>query len=121
MFRKAVKIAVLLVIANAVYQVAPQFWRYQRFKSALEDVALAAKGKADAVIVNEVLELAATHQIALDRDWITVSRAADLSHTYIEATWEQPLTPVPGWTHPWVPVVKVDGWHLRPVRPRELH
>jgi hypothetical protein len=118
--RKIIRIAVLLLIANALYQTVPVFWRYQQFKMALDDLAIAAKDKTDAVIVNEVLELAATHEVALETDWVTVSRSPDRSHTYIEVTWAERLTPIPGWTHTWVPEVRVDGWHMSPAAVRDV-
>jgi hypothetical protein len=120
MGRKLVKIGVLLLIANALYQTVPVFWRYQQFKMALDDVARAAKGKTDAVIVNDVMDLAATHKVALERDWVTVSRSPDRSHTYIDVTWAERLMPVPGWTHTWVPEVRVDGWHASPAAARDV-
>ncbi len=117
MLKKIVKIAVLLVIANALYQVAPPYWRYQQFKSALQDLALGAKGKSDAAILTEVMELAASHKVAIEREWVGVSRSPDLTHTYIDATWAETLTPFPGWHYTWVPKVRADGWHIRhPVR-----
>jgi hypothetical protein len=111
--KKIFKIGVLLVVLNAVYQVVPPYWRCQRFKSALQDLAVASHGRTDAVIIDDVLAVAEEHKIALEREWVTVSRAADRSHTYIEVTWAEPLTPFPGWKHTWVPEVKADGWHLR--------
>jgi hypothetical protein len=117
--RKIFKVVVLLVVLNAAYQVVPPYWRYTRFKAELENLARAAKGKSDTVILDEVMELAAAHSIVLERDWVTISRAPDLTHTYIEATWAEPLTPAPGWKYLWVPKVRVDGLHLRPVVPRD--
>jgi hypothetical protein len=118
--RKIVTIAVLLLIANALYQTVPVFWRYQQFTMALDDLAIAARGKTDAVIVDEVLELAATHAVALERDWVAVSRSSDRMHTYIDVTWAERLTPVPGWTMTWVPDVRVDGWHMSPAAARDI-
>ena len=112
MLKKIVKIVVLLVILNAMYQLVPPFWRYQKFTSALQDLALASQGRTDAVIIDDVMALAEEHKIALAREWVTVRRAADRSHTYIEVTWAEPLTPFPGWKHTWVPEAKADGWHL---------
>ena len=113
MFKKIVKIGVLVAILNALYQVLPPYWRHQQFTSQLQDLALRSKGKPDNAILDAVMELAAEHRIAIEREWVTVSRAPDLSHTYIDATWAETLRPFPGWQYTWVPKVRVDGWHVR--------
>jgi hypothetical protein len=114
MVRKIFKIIVLLLIVNAVYRVAPPVWRYQHFKNAAQNLALAAKGKADATIIAEVMELAAEHNVPIEREWIAIRRSPDLTHTYIDATWAEDIKAVPGWTYQWVPQITVDGWHVKP-------
>ncbi len=113
MLKKIVKIVLLVAIVYALYQVLPPYWRYQQFKSELQDLALHSKGKSDDAILDAVMELAAERRIAIEREWVTVSRAPDRSHTYIDVTWAETLRPVPGWQYTWVPKVRVDGWHVR--------
>lgn len=120
MLGKIVKLGVFLLVLNAAYQVVPPFVRYQRFKSALQDVALAGKGKTDVTIVNEVMELAGEYSVPLHRDWVSVSRSPDTMHTYIDATWQEVLKPIPGWTYAWIPEVRVDGWHVRRLSPQDV-
>ena len=120
MFRRVFKIVVFLVIANALYQVVPPVYRYQRFKAAAQDLALGAKGKADPAIITEVVELAAEYKVPIDRDWIAVRRSIDLTHTYIDATWVEEIRPVPGWKYTWIVDMSVDGWHLKPPAVREV-
>lgn len=119
-FKTLFKVVVFLVILNAVYRFGPPYYRFNRFRAAAQDLALQAKGKSDATIVGEVMELAAEHKVPIERDWIEIRRSRDLTHTYIDATWAETIHFLPTWKYEWVFNVKVDGWHVKPVTASDL-
>jgi hypothetical protein len=120
MYRKIIKLTVAVLLANALYQFVPPYWRYIRFKDAVQDIALQAKGKPDSTVIEEVMALAARFQVPLERDWIAVSRPKDMTHTYIDASWIEEIQFVPTWKYVWQFDVSADGWHVRPLTPGDL-
>jgi uncharacterized protein (UPF0248 family) len=74
MIRKALQIAVFLLLANAVYQAAPVSWHYFQFKDALQELALFSQKSTDAELIDRVMVLADEHSIPLDRDYVQVRR-----------------------------------------------
>lgn len=115
---KIIKLAIALLVANALYQFVPSYWNYTRFKDDMYGIALQAKGKSDDQLKAEVMALAERHHVPLHREYVAVSRAGDLSHTYIDASWAEVIEFVPTWKYVWQFDVSVDGWHVRPVGPR---
>lgn len=119
-FKTIFKLTIFLLILNALYRFVPPYYRFSRFRAAAQDVAVGAKGKSDATIVGEVMDLAAQHKIPIEREWIEVRRSKDLTHTFIDATWAETVHFLPSWDYEWVFHVNVDGWHIKPVTAREV-
>lgn len=114
------KITVILLVLNALYHFVPPYYRFNRFRSAAQDLALASRGKSEAVIIADVMELAAEHKVPLERDWVEVRRSRDLTHTYIDATWVETIRFLPSWKYDWVFKVNADGWHVKPISAKDL-
>lgn len=74
MIRKLVKIAVFLLIANALYQAAPVSWHYYQFKDALRELALFSQKSSDAELVDRVMAIAEEQSIPLERDYVQIRR-----------------------------------------------
>ena len=74
MIRRALQIAVFLLLANAVYQALPVSWHYYQFKDALQELALFSQKSTDAQLIDRVMVLADEHGIPLDRDYVQVQR-----------------------------------------------
>ena len=68
MARKILRLAIFLVIANALYRFVPVYFHYQQFKDAVHETALFSRGRTDAQIIDRVMELAAKYQVPLDRE-----------------------------------------------------
>lgn len=116
---RIVKLAFVLLVANALYRFVPPYWAYTRFKDDMQGIALQAKGKSDDVLKGEVMALAERHHVPLYPDYIAISRAGDLSHTYIDASWAEVIEFVPRWKYVWQFDVSVDGWHMKPLGLRQ--
>jgi hypothetical protein len=74
MIRKLLRIAVFLLIVNALYQAAPVIWHYYQFKDAVQELALFSQKSSDAELIDRVMVLAEEHDIPLERDYVQVQR-----------------------------------------------
>jgi hypothetical protein len=84
MIKKVIKLAVFLLVANAVYQIA---LHYFQFKDAVEELALFSDKATDAQLVNSVMGLAEEHSIPLEREYVEVNRqktSLTISAAYLE-------------------------------------
>lgn len=104
MLKTLFKLAVLLLIVNALWQVVPPYWRYVEFRKAVQEIALKGFGKDSARVAEEVLELAARHKVPVDREGVQVKQ--ERISTAIDVVYVESATPVPGW---------------RVTRPLEIH
>jgi hypothetical protein len=109
MIRKLLKLAVFLLIANAVYEVAPVSHHYFRFKDAVHELALFSQKSTDAELVDRVLALAEENSIPLEREYVEVRRQG--SAISIGATYVETLRFFPGSTYTWqFDVAEKAGW-----------
>ena len=97
MIRRALQIAVFLLLANAVYQAVPVSWHYFQFKDALQELALFSQKSTDAQLIDRVMVLADEHSIPLDRDYVQVQRGT--GEIVITVSYIDPMTFVPGYAY----------------------
>ena len=112
MLRNLVRLAVLLLIAHALYRFVPVYLHYQQFKDAVAEAALFAKDRSDTELVDRVMELAQRYQIPIDREAVQVTR--DRQFTYINVAYEEEIEWVPSYKRPMPFTIAVEGWHVRP-------
>jgi hypothetical protein len=110
--RNLIRLAVVLLIANALYRSVPVYIHYYQFKDAVQEVALFAKDRTDIELVDRVMALAEQYQVPIERDAVQVSR--DKLKTYITLQYEQPIEWVPTYKRAMPFSVAVEGWHVRP-------
>ena len=110
--RNLVRLAIVLLIAHALYRSVPVYIHYYQFKDAVEEVALFAKDRTDTELVDRVMVLAERYQIPIEREAVQVSR--DKLMTYITLQYEQPIEWVPTYKRIMPFSVSVEGWHVRP-------
>jgi hypothetical protein len=94
-----IRLAVIFLVAHALYRFVPTYLHYQQFKDAVAETAMFAKDKSDTDIVNRVLELATEHDVPLAREYVRVRR--QFGQTHIDATWVQKIQWLPGYERPW--------------------
>jgi hypothetical protein len=97
--RKLVNLAILLLIANALYQFVPPYLKYQQFKDDVRDVALFSNRAPDAAIVDRVLQRAEERDIPIGRDDVAIRH--DQRNIYIDVAWVQDIAFAPFYTKPW--------------------
>ena len=112
MLRNLVRLAVVLLIAHALYRFVPIYAHNHQFKDAVAEAALFSKDRAEHEIVDRVMELAAQYQIPLDREAVQVTK--DRSKTYINLFYEEQVEWLPGYRRVMPFSVAVEGWHVRP-------
>jgi hypothetical protein len=112
MLRNLIRIAVVLLIAHALFRFVPPYIHYHQFKDAVGEAALFSRDRPEAEIVEQVLTLAEKYQIPLERDAVQVTR--DARSTYITVAYEEQIEWLPSYTRPMPFTVDVEGWHVQP-------
>ena len=116
MIRKVVKLAVFLLVANALYQAVPVAYRQTRFTDALQELVLYGQKSPDAELVTRALALAADYNVPLDREYVSVRREAGAIH--IDASYVEPVRLLPGYTYLWEFNVDAKALDLGTAAPR---
>jgi len=114
MLRNLIRVAVLLLIANALYRFVPVYVHYHQFKDAVKEAALFAKDKSDWEITDRVMALAERYQIPIQREAVQVTR--DKQFTHVNVMYEEHIEWVPLYKRPMPFTIAVEGWHVAPVR-----
>jgi hypothetical protein len=110
--RNLVRLAVVLLIANALYRSIPVYIHYYQFKDAVQETALFAKDRTDTELVDRVMMLADRYQIPIEREAVQISR--DKVMTYITLQYDQSIEWVPTYKRSMPFTISVEGWHVRP-------
>src|SRR5258706_16180545 len=98
MIRRLVQVAIFLLIANAVYRIAPVTLHYVQFKDALQELALFTTAKTtDAELVDQVMALADEHSVPLERDDVQVRRLN--GQLTIDASYVETMKVLPGYDY----------------------
>jgi len=95
--RKLVKLAIFLLIANALYRVAPPSIHYFQFKDAVQELALFSLKTPDAELIDRVMALADENNIPLDRDYVQVRRSN--GQLIIDASYVESMKVLPGYSY----------------------
>ena len=97
MIRKLIQLAIFLLIANAVYQVAPVSFHNYKFKDALNELALFSQKATDKELVDRVMALADDNDIPLDRDYIQIHRSN--AQIIINVSYIETMKVLPGYDY----------------------
>lgn len=110
MIKNLIKLAVFLLLANALYQAGPVWVHYYQFKDDVKEMALFSKETSNPGVVDRVMELAEKHKVPLERESVKVARTKD--HLTIDASYVEVVKVVPGYEYRWPFDVSVDVWHV---------
>lgn len=116
MIRKIIKIAVFLLIANGVYQIAPVAYRNLQFKEALKEMVLYSQKSTDAELINRAMVLARENKIPLQREYVGVRHETGSIH--VDASYVEPLKLLPGYTYKWQVTIDAKALDLTAAVPR---
>ena len=107
MARTMVKLAILLLIAHALYRFLPIYFHYQQFRDAVRETALFSRERTDAQIVDRVIELADKYQIPLTRDDVQVRHQGE--HTSVAASYVESIEWLPTYKRAWQFTIDEDA------------
>jgi len=113
-----IKLAIVALLANAIWRTGSAYTSYYRFKDSVSDLALHSKGKTIEEIKEKVVELAATYDEPIDPEAITVRR--DEPHTIIEGSYKKPVLLAPGFEYAIPFTLNVDEMVVVPAKLGDL-
>jgi hypothetical protein len=113
--RKIIKIAVFLLIANGVYQIAPVAYRNLQFKEALKEMVLYSQRSTDAELINRTITLARQNNVPLEREYVGVRHETGSIH--VDAIYAEPLKLFPGFTYKWEVTIDAKALDLSAAAP----
>lgn len=97
MIRKLIQLAIFLLMANAVYRIAPVSVHYFKFKDAIQELALFSQKATDAELTDHVMALADENSIPLDRDWVQIRRPN--GQLVIDVSYVETMKVLPGYDY----------------------
>jgi len=114
MIKSIIKIAIAVLLANALWRIASAYISYYKFQDAVQEYSIRTGGKSDEEIKNRVAELAAQYEEPVDAEAVEVRK--DQQHTYIDARYTKPVAVLPGYEYQWPFSLSADGYLLEPQR-----
>jgi hypothetical protein len=102
-----IKLAIVVLVANAIWRAGSAYVSYYRFKDAVADVAVNSKNKTDEELHKKVMDVAMQYDAPLADDAVAI-RHED-NHIYIDASYEQPVAVFPGYERQWTFSFTVDS------------
>ncbi len=113
MIKAAIKLILVVLMANAIWRAGSAYISYYRFQDAVKDMAIHSKDMSDDQMKAKVIELAAAYDEPLAAEAIAVRRAEH--HTFIEGSYTKLVTVLPGYDYAWPFSLNVDGEVIAPV------
>lgn len=107
-----IKLAVLLLLGNALFRFIPPYWDHTQFVRELEETSIGWREYSDAEVRELVFAMAQGRNLPLERDQISVRRERD--HLFVAVAYSRPMKLVPGSKYTYDFDSKVDTWMLTP-------
>jgi hypothetical protein len=107
MVKLILKLAILGLICNALYQVVPPFYTNWKFRDALKELASFSQRKSVDEILDRCVLLAKEQGLALDRTDFAVQKGKLI--TTIDTSYIIDLKYIPGKPHPYTFIVHAEG------------
>jgi 3-phenylpropionate/cinnamic acid dioxygenase small subunit len=98
MLKKLLAVAVVFVIGYAGYQTLPVYVRYQHFKDGVRDTALFAGQQTDDALKDRIMELAAQHNVPVDRNERQIHRETNVE---IAVSYDEVVEVLPRYVKTW--------------------
>jgi hypothetical protein len=98
MIKRLIKLAIVALLANAVYRVGVEYVNYVKFRDAVRDAAM-FKAKSEDDLRTRIMALADDYDIPQDDGSVQISREERV--WYIEGSYTKPIEIVPRYEYPW--------------------
>ncbi len=99
MIKGLIKLAIVVLLANAIWRAGSAYLSYYKFKDAVTDVAINSKNKTDDELREKVMSLAMEYDEPIEADAVAIRREND--HLYIEGSYTKPVALFPGYEYQW--------------------
>jgi hypothetical protein len=101
-----IKLALVALIANAIWRVGSAYVSHYRFTDAVQATTQFRGGRTDDQIHDRLLDIASEYDIPLTDDTLTITRQSN--HTIVDGAYRRPIEMLPGWSYGWPFKVHVD-------------
>lgn len=112
MIKGLFKLAIVLLIAHALFRFVPPYWSFTQFKWELKETAVGWREHPDGAVADEVLAIARKHNVPITQDNIRVRRQPD--HIFVDVSYTVDMELVPTMKRPWTFDANIDAWTLAP-------
>jgi hypothetical protein len=118
MIKTLVKLAIVVLFANAAYRVGSVYLDHIKFRDAIRDAAM-FKARNDVELTQRIMSLAIDYDIPLSEDDFTMSRIE--RHVEVSGHYAKLIEIVPTFTYPWPFSWDIDVYTspLMPPLPRQ--
>ena len=106
MIKSLLKLAIVALVANATWHLFVVYSAHFRFKDAVQSTTLYRGEKTDAQVRDKILELAAQYDVPVTNENLKIR--SEEKHTFVDASYVQPVDLVPGFTYPWAFTISLD-------------
>ena len=106
-----IKLIVIVLIANALFRIGSAYTAFYRFKDSVHGAAM-DQGRSEENLRQKVLELAATYDVPVAEEGITIRR--EEHHTFVDMSYAAPVAVLPGYVYSWPFSVNVDAFVIVP-------
>jgi hypothetical protein len=116
MLKLLVKLALVALIANAVWRIGSAYIQFYRFTDAVTQAAQFGTERSRADLPQRVAQLASEYDVPLSVNDFTVQRD-DRNHTVIDGSYTQPVDLAPGYRYAWPFTLHVDVLNVGAFQP----
>jgi hypothetical protein len=99
MIRTALKLIVVLLILNALFRVGSAYWTHYHFQDEVQQLAQFSERATPEELRDKVLAAAASYQIPLDAEALTVTRST--GRIEVDASYSRDIEVVPTYKRHW--------------------
>jgi hypothetical protein len=111
MLKVLIKLAIVVLLANAVWRIGSAYASYYRFQDAVHENMLYGPDKTDEQLNTRILELAQEYELPITDESFTLRRQNN--HTIVDGRFVQPVEVFPGYKYPWPFSWHVDTFTVR--------
>jgi hypothetical protein len=98
MLKLLIKLAVVALLANAVYRVGSEYVTFLKFREAVRDAAL-FRAKTDEELRQRIMKLAEEYGVSVSDDHVSIRREQRV--VYVNGSYDKPIEVVPRYSYPW--------------------
>ena len=114
MIRFVVKLAIVGLLANAVWRVGGLYASHLRFTDAVQQAAHYRGDKSDTQMHDRVFALASQYDIPIDDDTLSITH--ENNRTLVDGEYKRSVELVPGFVYKWPFKIHIDAPTIDPLK-----